>query len=142
MRIIAGIVVAVALASVNLLPSTISSQISNYISPFTTTLTSFTKSLGLQGTLIASGVLIFVGVILGKISGKSLFKKTVKKAGEPTSKNEKVLEQLEKKRDHMIAQLKNAKGDPVSELQIEKAINQINEKINILKAKLGLPITA
>mgnify|MGYP001590793168 FL=1 len=71
-----------------------------------------------------------------------LFKKIVKRAGEPTKGMENKLKARENQRDHFISQLKHAKGDPVAELRIEKRINKINESINVLKAKLGLPITA
>ena len=142
MRIIIGIILAGALIAVDLLPASASSQISKFISPITSMLANFTKSLGSTGTLMASGALVFLGIILGKLSGKMLFRKIMKKAGEPTKGMENKLKSLENKRDHMITELKHAKGDPVAELKAEKRINKINEKINILKAKLGLPITA
>jgi len=142
LRIIVGVVVAVLLVGVNLLPANISSQISKFISPILSLAENMAKSLGMQGTLIASGALVFLGIILGKLSGKILFRKIMKKAGEPTKGMENKLKSLENQRDHSITELKHAKGDPVAELKIEKKINKINEKINVLKAKLGLPITA
>ena len=141
-RVIVGILVAVALVSVNLLPPSISSTVSKVISPLSSLFASITKSLGPMGTLIASGALLLLGLVLGKISGKLLFKKVVKKAGEPTPGMEKALKRLEQQRDHLISQLKHARGDPAAELKVENRINKINERINILKAKLGLPITA
>lgn len=138
LRILAGVFAAIALVAVNFLPAVISSK----ASPFISMIASITKSLGMQNTLIASGVLIAFGLVLGRLTGKLLFKKVVKKAGEPTTGMENKLKGIERKRDHLISQLKGAKGDPVKELKIEKQINKVNEKINILKAKLGLPITA
>ncbi len=142
LRIVIGAVVAVLLIGVNLLPANISSQISKFISPILSLAENMAKSLGVQGTLIASGALVFLGLLFGKLSGKLLFKKIVKRAGEPTKGMENKLKSLENQRDHFISQLKHAKGDPVAELRIEKRINKINESINVLKAKLGLPITA
>lgn len=152
LRILAGIFVAIALASVAFLPASISSK----VSPFTGIITNITKSLGSQGTLIASGALIVAGFIASKLldillglmfgrggaTGRFMFKKVIKKSGEPTPGMERKLRHLEQQRDHLISQLKGAKGDPAREMKVEKQINKVNEKINILKAKLGMPITA
>ena len=138
MRIIIALFLAVGLVGISFLPTVISSKISPYVSM----ISNITKSLGMQGTLIASGALVLFGLVVGRVTGKFLFKKVIKKAGEPTTGMEKKLKSLEQQRDHFISQLKGAKGDPAREMKVEKQINKVNEKINILKAKLGLPITA
>lgn len=152
LRILAGVFAAIALVAVNFLPAVISSK----VSPFTAILSNTTKSLGSQGTLMASVALIVAGFVASKLldillglmfgrggaAGRFMFKKVIKKAGEPTPGMERKLRHLEQQRDHLISQLKSAKGDPAREMKVEKQINKVNEKINILKAKLGLPITA
>ena len=136
LRIIAGMLGAGALAASNFVPA-----ISKYL-VFMPALVSITDSLGQYGTLVASAGLVVLGFVFGKLSHKLLLRKAIKKSGEPTPKLEHALEKLEEHRDHLIKELQHAKGDPVHEMKIEKKINAVNEKINVLKAKLGLPITA
>ncbi len=150
-RLIAGVIVAAGLVTVNFVPA-----VASKITPYLSVIDNLTKSLGQSGTLFASVVLIALGFVYGKVidiflrlvlrrggtPGKSLFKGIIKKAGEPTSGMEVKLRRLEQERDHLISKLKSSKGNPVAEMNVEKKINKVNEKINVMKAKLGMPLTA
>jgi uncharacterized protein YlxW (UPF0749 family) len=99
---------------------------------------SIISSLGYSLTLIISGILTLIGLLIGKkrygISGVSRGLPSRSSAAQNT------LRKLEQDKAKLLNQLQTARGNLKKEKEISAKLNYINNQIRVLRARLGLPL--
>ncbi len=106
--------------------------------PLSSIISNIIALVGYSTTLLIAMTMIIVGLVVGR---KSFAQIATPRDSLSIVHYQQELRNLEREKSDYISQLQHVGGDYKREKTIEEKINSINNKINVIKAKLGIPIT-